>query len=185
MAKTLGWTYDDLKDLPEDLYRYEVLDGLLVREPPPTTRHETLVSRLVAALVRALAPGDEDGLFIATTGVVFDDQNVVQPDVAYVVPERRSRTIREDALHGAPDLVIEVLSPSTRDRDLIAKRALYARAGVPEYWVVAPEQRTVIRFTSPRDGRYREVLEVTSGEVRSSVVPGFVLRCPELFGPYS
>lgn len=182
--KTLGWTYEDLRSLPEDGRRYEILDGFLIQEPSPSTRHETVVTHLVGLLWNALTPEERDGLFVSRAAVVFDKENTLQPDVVYVRPHRRPAIIRDDALYGAPDLIIEVLSPSTRDRDLTAKRSIYARYGVREYWVVDPDRRAIMVFTDPRDGRYHSTREITSGSAASSVVPRFVLRCMELFDPY-
>lgn len=117
--------------------------------------------------------------------MVFDEHNVVQPDVVYVRPERRLHALRGDAVHGAPDLVVEVLSSSTRDRDLGAKPALYARFGVREYWVVDPAERVILRFTDPDGLRYRSAEETRTGGLASTVVPGSLLRCEELFGDWA
>lgn len=107
----------------------------------------------------------------------------MRPHLAHVCPERRAGVIRDDAIHGAPDLVVEVLPHGTRDRDLGAQRALYARRGARQCRVVDPERRALVRFAAPAGGRYRVEEEAAEGELASAAV--LVLRAGELFDPYA
>jgi Uma2 family endonuclease len=129
--------------MPEDGNRYEAIGGVLFVSPPPKTRHEWATMSLVDALLPLLVHPGLGRLFTAPIGVEFPDtEEGVQPDLVFVRAERLS-VIREDAIQGPPDLVIEILSPSTAPRDRTVKRQLYERQGVPEYWIVDPDARQV------------------------------------------
>lgn len=169
--------------LPDDGRRYEVIDGLLLREPPPATSHQVVLRRLVRQLLQQLGPEREDGLLFAPVGVRLARDTVLQPDALYVRPERH-HLIGEQVVEGAPDAVFEVLSPSTRQRDLLAKRHVYARHGVAEYWVLDPAARRVYLWTEPAPGGFGALATFAPGQRASSLVLGCTLDVGELFGPY-
>src|SRR5690554_97651 len=100
--RTERWTYEAWLTLPDDGYRYEVLDGTLVREPPPATAHQAVVRRVLLQLARHLSAAEQEGLFASPVGVRLADDAVVQPDVLYLRPERR-HLIGEQVIEGAPD----------------------------------------------------------------------------------
>ncbi|MDE0032732.1 MAG: Uma2 family endonuclease [Deltaproteobacteria bacterium] len=136
------FTYQDYLNTPDDV-RCELIEGeLLVMEPAPATSHQ----RVLVNLTLLLAPfAREHGLgevFIAPTDVYLSDTNVVQPDLLFVSAARASIVTERD-VHGAPDLVVEIASPSTRQRDRGIKMEIYARYGVVEYWLVDPATATV------------------------------------------
>src|SRR5438876_1690277 len=125
-----GLTYQDIVDLPEE--RRELLDGELFVTPSPATRHQEVVGELHFRLRLYLE--DRPGkVFVAPLDVLFSDTNVLQPDVMFVTEERLPR-IEKNFVRSAPDLVIEVSSPSRRRLELVRKRELYERFGVPEFW---------------------------------------------------
>ncbi|MCA9300781.1 MAG: Uma2 family endonuclease [Phycisphaerales bacterium] len=129
------FTYEDLRQLPEDRQRYEVIDGDLLVTPAPTTSHQRASARLVYRLTDRL---DEPGIatvLYAPVDVIFSGQDIVQPDIVAVRAENR-RFITERGIECAPDLVVEILSPSTSARDRGVKAKLYASYGVREYWLV-------------------------------------------------
>jgi Uma2 family endonuclease len=126
-------TFADLQGLPDDGNRYELLDGLLLVTPPPNTAHQRCVKNLVI-LVAAAIP-DELDVFTAPFDWLLDERNVFEPDVVVF----RREDVGSQRLERTPVLVVEVLSLSTRRRDLTLKRAAYARAGVTAYWVVDPD----------------------------------------------
>jgi Uma2 family endonuclease len=135
------WTYDDLLAMPEDGRRYEIVEGMLHEMTGPTWEHGTAIHNLVTLLtpfVRAIG-----GLLRqAPQDVFFPGADPVQPDVFAILPGNPGKRGRR-GFEGVPDLVIEVLSPSTRGHDALTKRALYGRAGVREYWPVDPDARSV------------------------------------------
>jgi Uma2 family endonuclease len=150
--------------------RCELLYGRLQVTPAPTFRHQEIVGALHALL---LAHARRTGARIAPApvDVVLAPHSVVQPDVVYVGADRTD--IVRDRVEGAPDLVVEVLSPGTARRDLGEKLRLYAEAGVGEYWVVDPAART-FEFLVNRDGAF--LLRLPEGGVyRAVAVAGFEL----------
>ena len=142
MAKPLRkFTYQDYRNLPESDIRYEVIDGELLVVPSPRFTHQEISRRLEIILSLWV---DERGLGAiahAPLDVVLGD-DVVQPDILFVSKERLG-IIEEEAVFGSPDLAVEILSPTTASRDLTQKRALYARHGVKEYWIVDPDAAAV------------------------------------------
>lgn len=154
----------DYLALPDEP-RCELLWGHLVVTPAPIALHQRVVLSLARRLDDfALAHGHL--CLIAPIDVTLSDHTVLQPDLLIVARERRE--IAPKWIDGAPDLVVEVLSPSTGRRDRMVKLALYARAGVPEYWIVDPEGRT-IELLSLAGEAYRVVVpeEAVGGRLRS------------------
>src|SRR5919198_542289 len=129
-----GLTYQDLQAFPEDNLRREIIDGELIVTAAPATRHQRVVTKLVLRLGTCC---EEHGgeVLPAPYDVYFSEANVVEPDVVYVREENRVR-LEKKFLRAAPDLVVEVSSPTTRRLELVRKRELYERFGVPEYWFV-------------------------------------------------
>src|SRR5712691_9261435 len=129
-----GLTYEDLQSFPEDNLRRELIDGELIVTAAPSTRHQRTVAFLVTELVLyAREHGGE--VFPAPTDVYFSHTNVVEPDVLFVRGDHAER-VEKKFVRSAPDVVVEVSSPSTRRFELVRKRELYERFGVPEYWYV-------------------------------------------------
>ncbi len=139
-------TYQDLRRLPDDGRRYELLDGTLLVTPAPTTLHQRCVARLLLVLAPACEPDQEvlpapvDWYVAATT--------VLEPDLVVV----RRRDVGRRRLERVPVVAVEVLSPATRRRDLGDKRSAYEDAGLPHYWVVDPAvpSLTVFRLVAGR-----------------------------------
>ena len=129
-------TWRDVIEMPEDGNRYEAIGGELHVSPPPKVRHQWVSERLYDALNDVLVRPGHGHLFYAPVGVEFPEtEEGVQPDLLFIRRERL-RIMSEDWIRGAPDLVIEILSPSTARRDRTVKRRLYERQGVAEYWIV-------------------------------------------------
>jgi Uma2 family endonuclease len=152
--------------MPEDGRLYEAIDGDLYVTPAPKPRHGRIAVNLLHALLRLLEEPGHGLLFTAPTGVEFPDtEEGVQPDILFIAKERLD-IIGDDWISGAPDLVIEILSPSTAKRDRTLKLNLYQRQGVPEYWIVDPDTNTVEVWTTGSTGpvTYSERLPVRVGD---------------------
>lgn len=134
-------TYEDLADLPEDGNRYEIYEGELEVTAAPVPRHQRVVGKLFRRLSTHVEKHDLGEVLIAPMDVKFSDVAVVEPDLIFV-SQARTGIIGERFIAGAPDLVVEVLSPSTATRDRRTKRSLYARYEVPHYWLFDPDART-------------------------------------------
>ena len=174
-----AWTYDDLLALPDDGRRWEIVEGVLYEMPAPPWIHSVIVMTLAIAwgqLVRGL------GGMIATapTDVFLRGANPVQPDIMIALPGNPGSP-GERGYHGVPDLIVEVLSPSTRGHDTLTKRSLYARAGVREYWLVDPDARSVEVLSL--DGEAYHTAQLATGDdvVRSRVLPEASLPMAEIF----
>ena len=178
-AGTTGLTYEDLLALPDaGSTRYELLDGELLVTPAPTTRHQESVLRIAAALLgyvrRAggrVLPGPVD--------VYFSEGTVFEPDVVALRGDRLDR-VEDRRVVGAPDLVVEVSSPSTRRTDLVRKRRVYEREGVPEFWFVDLDADQVHVYRLGPDGVYGSPsVALPDDEVTSHVLDGFVIAAED------
>ena len=159
----------DYFELPDEP-RCELLYGRLLVTPAPTFRHQEVVAALTALLLpHARRTGGR--MARSPVDVVLASHSVVQPDLVYVGAERAG--IVKDRVEGAPDLVVEILSPGTARRDLGEKLKLYAEAGVAEYWIVDPAGRT-FEFLANRDGAFLVRLP-EQGVYRSAAAPGLEL----------
>ena len=136
------FTYEDYRTTPADK-RYELLDGDLIMVPAPNLRHQEVQFRLSQELGRFILDHELGKLFYAPCDVVLSNTDVVQPDLLFVSREREHLLSGGENVQGAPDLVIEILSPSTADKDQGVKHELYGRHGVTEYWLVDPIAETV------------------------------------------
>ena len=162
MADPTRYTWDDFVALEEDDPR-ELLDGRLVEMDVPTALHEWIVATLVHYLL-TWAMARRAGIVLASGyKVKIRNDRGLMPDVQYF--RRGGRSVPNQALDaGAPDLAIEVISPSSDRYDRIAKLASYAEIGVAEYWIVDPERRTLERFVLGASGRYG-ASETSTGDV--------------------
>lgn len=175
------FTYEDYRQLPDDGQRYEVLDGELVVSPSPNRRHQQLSKRLQYELYRHVEVDHRLGeIYPAPFDVILADDNVVVPDLIFVTAARQA-LFSQRGLDGAPDLVVEILSPSTRSRDRGAKRAIYARFGVRELWLVDPDRDAIDVHELTGD---ELVLTRTFGRddtLVSGVLPGLRLELAPVF----
>lgn len=180
LASTIkqSYTYADYLTWPDD-ERWEVIDGeAYAMTPAPTTKHQR-ISRELSRLVVSFFRGKKYEPFSAPTDVVLDDQNIVQPDILVVCDPSK---ITEKNIQGTPDLIIEILSPSTAIKDRREKRGLYERFGVGEYIIIDPYGEAAERFTLV-EGRYTASDIVNWDELfQSTVFPELQLPLWEVFG---
>ena len=136
------FTYEDYLATPDD-ERYELLDGDLIMVAAPNLKHQRVSARLHTQMGRFIEDRALGTLLYAPCDVVLSDTDVVQPDLLFVSREREHLLSDGEKVRGAPDLVVEILSPSSADRDRGAKRDLYGAHGVKEYWLVDPIAETI------------------------------------------
>lgn len=182
MRTELQITYDDYKTLPEQGPRYQVIEGELIMTPAPNLRHHRIVWALGNALynhVEAQALGLVVG---SPVDMILTATNVFQPDLVYLSHARKS-LMAEEGIRGAPDLCVEVLSPSTAAQDRDVKRKLYARFGVVELWLVDPETRTVELFRLQENPGEAAARFAETETLRSALLPGFEAPLAKLFAP--
>ncbi|HID62174.1 MAG TPA: Uma2 family endonuclease [Anaerolineae bacterium] len=174
------WTYEDWLRLPDDGFRYEVLNGVLYMTPPPRIRHQFTPENLSRRLGDFVTERKLGLTLFAPCGIRLPGQPVpVQTDILFVRAERRD-IISEEYVEGAPDLVVEVLSPSNWLYDRTEKFRAYQEAGVPEYWIVDYRARTIEVFVLG-EGTYALLGKFSPGEVaRSKVLAGFEVVVEEV-----
>lgn len=178
------FTYDDYKSLPERMdKRYELLDGELLMVPAPSTAHQR-VSRNVAFMLLQFVRAHQLGeVLYAPIDVVLgsgERREVVQPDVLFV-SRANGKILSEQEIQGAPDLIAEVLSPGTEQRDRGYKKVLYSRYGVKEYWIIDLKQRTMEVLTPGTHG-FEVDARYTSGETATSpLLPGLQFNMADIF----
>lgn len=180
----IPFRYEDYKSLTAlNDQLYELIEGELYLAPAPTTKHQSVAQNLEFLLMRHVRGHHRGRILHTPVDVVLgegSDRSVVQPDILFVSRERMS-IIEEAEVAGAPDLIVEVLSPSTADRDLGLKRTLYARSGVREYWIVDPEREQIEVHVLGEDG-YGEPARYRLGEsAASGAVGGFEAPLTEVF----
>jgi Uma2 family endonuclease len=144
-------TYEDYVLLPNDRNRYEILEGELTVTPAPSTKHQTASGNLFVLLAHYSKQRDLGKLFHAPIDLILESTSVLQPDLLFV-SKTRQNIITERAIEGAPDLVIEILSPATSRIDRITKAQIYARHRVPAYWIVDPDLEVVEIYLLEADG---------------------------------
>ena len=176
----IRFTRSDYKNLPEsEVNRYELMEGDLVMVPSPSWRHQQISLRLALHLADFVRSHRLGAVAQAPLDVVLG-QDIAQPDILFVASERLG-IVSELEVCGAPDLVVEILSPATAQRDRTFKRTLYARHGVPEYWLVDPESETIEVLRLGPAGFRRAGLYGLGQSARSLLLAGLEIPVDEIF----
>ena len=174
ISTAMKHTYADYLETSDD-ERYELLHGELVMAPAPREIHQYVLINLIIAIGASVKKHNLGEVYSAPTDVVLSDLNVVQPDLLFISNER-AHSITPDNIQGAPDLVVEILSPATAERDRNVKFELYAEHGVHEYWIVDPDARTITVFLLD-EGAFEEVDTYSEGETLTSpMLTGFTFK---------
>ncbi len=173
------WTYNEYAAVSED-GQFEVVNGVLYMSPSPSWDHQSILGEIFAHLRSFVRVADLGIVGTAPFDIELSFHTIVQPDVFVLLKEHRNRLTKARML-GAPDLVVEIASPSTARHDLHAKQDAYAQAGVPEYWVVNPDAH-MIELLILKNNVYRS-LGLFSGDVTipSVVLPGFPVQVSQFF----
>lgn len=176
-------TYDDYAALPDDGHRYELINGEIYVCPSPTTLHQRIAFE-IAFTIRLYLDGHPLGeVLVAPLDVVLGEgkHQTFQPDVLFVSDEHRP-IITEKNIQGAPDLVVEVVSPGTADRDLGAKRYAYDRHGVTEYWVVWSTVARIEVYRRQASSKFgKPVILDASDTLTTDLLPGYSLELSRLY----
>jgi Uma2 family endonuclease len=180
MRARVRFTADDLWDTPEDGNRYEVVDGELYVTPAPLEPHQKGASNLFGYLWQYVRERRLGTVYTAPLAVVLDEENAVQPDLVYVSQERQGIVV-ERGLEGAPDLVVEVLSPRTQARDRGVKMKRYAAAGIPHYWIVDPVARTIEAYRLGEQGYELGATRGPGSSFEPEHFPGLEIPIDELW----
>jgi Uma2 family endonuclease len=176
-------TVDDYLSLPEDGRQYQLIDGEFLMAPAPFRYHQRIALNLGSLLNLKLRESGEGEMNIAPFDVHFDRHNVFQPDLCFFSKERM-QLLSDRGAEGAPDWVIEILSESTARLDRISKRALYARFGVKELWLIDPESDLIERYLLQEDPSQPEgIYRLGEHEaITPRVLSGMTLRLDSFLG---
>lgn len=186
VRSTAKLTYDDLVAMfpDEDNVIRELIDGELFVTPSPLLRHQQLVWRLTLSIGNHLESHPDQGrAFAAPLDVILTAHDVVEPDVLIVLGGQVD-ILTDKNIQGAPGIVIEVLSPSTRRRDRTIKQRLFDREGVQEYWIVDPDHNNIAVYRRASDGSFplATTLEASkAATLTTPLLPGWTLRLDRLF----
>jgi Uma2 family endonuclease len=179
MVISTKYTHADLLVMPEDGKRREILDGEMFVSPSPFLLHQLIVGRLVAALCRYLEQHPIGRVLLSLLDVIFSDHDVLEPDLIFLLNEHRA--ILQDWIRGVPDLVIEVLSPSSISMDRGPKLKAYAHFGVPKYWIADPEAHAIEVYRQGAGGYESVAVCGVHDSVRSPMLPESALPAEQVF----
>ena len=170
-------TIEDYKILPEGI-PYQLIEGELILTPAPNPIHQAVSANIFEKLRQFTK---EMGLALySPVDVYLGEENAYQPDIVYVSKEKKE-IIKTNGIYGSPDLVIEILSPSTAYYDLRKKYRVYEKFGVQEYWIVDPEMRSLEIYFSQKGHFSLTDKAECEGEVASSILNGFHLKLESMF----
>lgn len=179
MAISTKYTHADLLALPETNKRVEILDGDFYVTPSPDLDHQDILLNLTDAFRAYLKSHPVGRVYVAPMDVILSEHDVLQPDLLFVRSERKN--ILKVWVRGAPDLAVEILSPSTAARDRGIKLKAYARFGVQEYWIVDPDPPAIELYRLTPEG-YELARTFTDAEtLTSTLLPGFSLPVASVF----
>ena len=173
-----NWTYQSYLTLNDDKM-YEVIQGDLLMVPAPSLEHQRISRDLEYSLIKYVAEKKLGEIFDAPVDVIFDDDNVVQPDIVFV-SKKNSHILKKKGIIGTPDLVCEIISPSTLHRDYYVKKSLYEKFGVLEYWLIDPGNRVIHVYIPGEHGYELFSMAAETGEVKSNVIKGFSIKIEEI-----
>jgi Uma2 family endonuclease len=177
-------TYQDLRKLPEDLLRHELIDGEHIVSPAPLLKHQRVVLNVATVISACVRPRRLGEVFVAPVDVFFSKHDVVEPDVLFVAAANAYR-LQKHKVAGAPDLVVEVVSPSSRRIDGVRKLRLYEAHGVREYWLADPETDVLEVYRLSAEGRLvlAVSLSLAAADVlETPLLPGLRIPLREIFG---
>jgi Uma2 family endonuclease len=175
-------TVADLDACPDDNNRYELIEGELFVSRAPEIPHQRVLHILQIELALYLR-GNPIGILVPGTGAVFSDYDAVIPDLVFIRNERWNEVTSEQRVTGAPDIVVEIVSPGTENhrRDLQVKRKLYGKYGVQEYWIIDPKKSSVLIFRLINETLEKAAILTGSEELTSPILPGFRLNVGAIF----
>ena len=175
----LKFTVKDYMSTPNDK-RYQLLDGEMIVAPSPVTRHQDIAGRIFLAINQFVRQHSLGQVWFAPLDVVLSNHDVAQPDILFV-SNARSAIITEANVQGAPDLVVEILSPGTAEYDRGYKQSLYGRHGVREYWLVDPDAETLEVLTLGEQGLVPLATHRRGGLIASPLLEGLALEMDQVF----
>ncbi len=162
------YTIEDYEKLPEGS-PYQLIEGELIMSPAPAPEHQRVSIRLSVKLFHHLKERTKGEVLYAPVDVFLDEENAYQPDIVVILEDSKAK-ITQRGIEGPPDIVVEILSPSTAYYDLRVKKDVYERAGVKEYWIVDPYMKSVEIYSNTPEGFKLVSQAKKEGRVRSELL---------------
>ena len=164
----------------EEGYFYELINGQIVKKQAPSPPHQEAVTNASTLINNFIKEKDLGKCYVSPIDVFFDKHNNTQPDVLFIKKDRLF-IITRDGIMGQPDLIVEVLSPSTYRNDRTSKKDLYCQFGVPEYWIVDPNNQAIEVYTLENNSYTMSSFAIETGEIESKVLEGFKMNIVSVF----
>ena len=179
IEKNKTCTYKDYEKLPEGA-PYQLIGGELVMTPSPVPYHQDILGKIFYELKKFVEEKRRGKVYPAPIDVYFSETDIYQPDIIFI-EKKRLNIIGEKKIEGPPDLIIEILSPSTAYYDLRAKKDVYEQSGVKEYWIVDPMQKTIEVFVNKK-GKFELLGSAkVEGAVKSDILKGLSMEAKKIF----
>ncbi|MBC8182131.1 Uma2 family endonuclease [candidate division KSB1 bacterium] len=174
-------TYEDYKTFPDnDGIRKEIIEGELFMSPAPSKKHQRILRKLIRKLDEYVTDNDLGEIFIAPFDVIFSDINVVQPDLIFL-SKKKYEILTDSNIQGAPDLLIEILSPSNKENDRIFKKQIYEIFAVKEYWIVDPDTETV-EIRELKNKKFQLTIKANKNQIiETQLLKGLRINLFEIF----
>lgn len=176
-------TYDDLLEFPDDGQRYEIIGGELIVNPASVSNHQRVLLRLIRLIDDCAQATGAGELFVAPLAVKLGRHDVVEPDLVFLSSARPPLPGNENSIDYAPDLLVEIISPSSRRNDRVRKMALYAPSGVPEYWIADRLERA-LTVNALQGDRYVAVEPDDDGSINSPTFAGLRVDPATIFAGF-
>ncbi len=169
-------------ELPDDAtHYYELLNGLLVRRNAPSGEHQFAQGKLLVKLIQFVETKGLGMIFSSPTSVVLSENDVPQPDLIFLLTENLSKVDPTCGIKGVPDLVIEIISPTSYRNDRVDKKELYRKHGVKEYWLVDPNYKSIEIFVLQNDQYQLHAFGIENEKITSTVLEGLELELKDIF----
>ena len=191
-TKIRKYSYSDYVKIPDDGKRLEILNGELIMSPSPIAVHQRVIKKLTIQLDNIVEDNNLGEVFIAPFDVILDKYNIVQPDIFFISTENQNivteKNITDKNITGSPDLVIEVLSPSTAYNDLVTKKEIYEQFGVKEYWIIDPEKQWMEIYSLKKKSSAEDAMKYSifqriekHGKINSEIIPHLEVEFQKFF----
>ena len=177
-------TVDEFREMEfpdNDPFIYELIEGILMKRQAPTPQHQKAVIKIAHAFESIVQAKNNGFAFTSPIDIYFDKYSNTQPDVLFILKEREFIIDLQQGIIGAPDLIVEVLLPSTAKLDCVNKKALYLKFGVKEYWIVDPIYKSVMLYILNNDQYELKQELIEDGKIESFVLPDLDLNISLIF----
>ena len=179
----VNWeTFRELELADNDLFIYELFDGEIMKRSAPSLIHQRISRKLLGKMDAYIEEKKLGEIFSAPVDLNLDEHNAFQPDLAFISKERSFLIEDDDYIKGAPDLVVEIISPGTVKKDRVIKKNLCERFAIREYWLVDPLNKGIEIYIMQEDKYVLHDLQEINGKISSTVLTGFELELGHIFG---